>query len=146
MKRYKITINGNPYDVAIKRVNQGEAVVEVNGSEYHVDILEEPVLHKTPQIVRRQEVYDVSKRPVQTRAADRVAPSSGVIKAPLPGLILEVSIKEGDEIKIGQQVLRMEAMKMENNIQSNRDGRVVSVRVKKGDSVLEGDILAEIGD
>jgi len=145
MKKYKFTINGNPYEVAIKREKQGSALVEVNGSEYQVDIVEEPVVRKTPQIVRQRVVHETGKKPVKTKAAASITPSVGAIKAPLPGVILEILVKEGDEVTAGQPIMQMEAMKMENNIQSNRNGRVKSIKVKQGDSVLEGAVLAEIG-
>ncbi len=144
MKKYKFSINGNPYDVIIKKLSDDQAVVEVNGSEYNVDILEEPVRSKTPQLVRSRPVPDSESKQIKTKAATRPA-TSGVIKAPLPGLILEVMVKEGDDVKVGQTVVKMEAMKMENNVQSGREGTVTSVKVKTGDSVLEGDVLVEIG-
>jgi len=144
MRKYKFSINGNPYGVTIKQMTDDAAVVEVNGMEYDVSIIEEPIQRKTPQLVRAKAVYDTEKRPIQTKAAQRPA-AAGAIKAPLPGLILKVDIKEGDEVKTGQVLMKMEAMKMENNIQSNRDGKVLKVHVKQGDSVLEGDVLVEIG-
>lgn len=144
MKKYKFSINGNPYGVVIKQLGDDHAIVEVNGAEYQVDILEEPVQRKTPQLIRQRVVHDSEKRPIQTTAAHRTA-TSGVVKAPLPGLILQIAVKEGDEVEVGQSLLKMEAMKMENNIQSTRQGTVTSVKVKTGDSVLEGDVLVEIG-
>ncbi len=144
MKKFKYTINGNPYEVNIKQLTSDRAIVEVNGSEYEVEILEEPRKQKTPQLVRPKPVYDAARTPSKTKAKSRPA-TSGMIKAPLPGIIIELLVKEGDEVKSGQVLLKMEAMKMENNIQSNRAGKVVSIKVKPGDSVLEGDVLLEIG-
>ena len=144
MKKYKFSINGNPYGVTIKQLSDDHAVVEVNGAEYQVDILEEPIQRKTPQIIRSKVVHDSSKPPIKTTAVGRPA-TSGTVKAPLPGLVLEVLVKEGEEVKLGQVIIKMEAMKMENNIQSNRDGKITSLKVKPGDSVLEGDVLVEIG-
>lgn len=144
MKKYKFNINGNPYAVTIQQMTDDRAIIEVNGAEYQVDIIDEPIQRKTPQLVREKPVYDTEKRASKTKAMKRPAPG-GSIKAPLPGLILEILVKEGDEVKIGQHLIKMEAMKMENNIQSNRDGKVANIEVKTGDSVLEGDILMEIG-
>ena len=144
MKKYKFSINGNPYGVVIKQLGDEHAVVEVNGAEYQVDILEEPIQRKTPQLIRQRVVPDSEKRPIKTKAGHRTA-TSGVVKAPLPGVILEILVKEGDEVNVGQHLLKMEAMKMENNIQSNRQGTITSIKVKSGDSVLEGDLLVEIG-
>ena len=144
MKKYKFSIHGHPYEVAIKQISDDRAVVDVNGAEYEVQIIEEPVQRKTPQLVRSVAIPHGQERPIKTTSA-RKPTVSGVIKAPLPGLILEVLAKEGEEVTMGQTIVKMEAMKMENNIQSNRDGKITAVKVKKGDSVLEGDVLMEIG-
>ncbi len=144
MRKYRYTINGNPYEVVIKKLNDDHAVVEVNGSEYDVGIIEEPRQRKTPQLIRSKPNYEAEKSPSKTKAVSQPA-QAGVLKAPLPGLIMQVLVKEGDEVKPGQTVVKMEAMKMENNIQSNKAGKVISVKVKPGDSVLEGEALVEIG-
>lgn len=60
------------------------------------------------------------------------------ITSPLPGVIIEVSVKEGQTVKAGQKVAIIEAMKMENEISASNDGTVTAVHVAKGDSVLEG--------
>ena len=65
----------------------------------------------------------------------------GSIKAPLPGTILEVKVKPGDKVNVGDKILIMEAMKMENNINSDREGTITDIKVKTGDSVLEGESL-----
>ena len=145
MKKFKYTINGNPYDVNIKHLTDDSAVVEVNGSEYKVSIVEEPRQRKTPKLIRPKAVHDSDKIPTRTKSPVRRA-TSGLIKAPLPGLVLELLVKEGDEVTVGQTLLKMEAMKMENNIQSTRAGKISSIKVKVGDSVLEGEVLLEIGD
>jgi biotin carboxyl carrier protein len=64
----------------------------------------------------------------------------------LPGVILDVHVREGDSVKVGQKLLTLEAMKMENNINADKEGKVVSMKVSKGDSVMEGDVLIVIGD
>jgi biotin carboxyl carrier protein len=60
-------------------------------------------------------------------------------------VILNVHVKEGDSVKIGTKLITLEAMKMENNINSDKEGVIKAIKVKQGDSVLEGDILIEIG-
>ena len=66
------------------------------------------------------------------------------IKAPMPGLILDVNVKEGDEVKEGDFLLVLEAMKMENALSAPRDGKVKSVSVKKGDKVDKNQLLVEM--
>ncbi len=78
-------------------------------------------------------------------AAPKASAGAGAIKSPLPGTILDVMVREGDTVKAGQRLLLLEAMKMENNIDSDRDGTVQSISVRKGDAVLEGDVLITLG-
>jgi biotin carboxyl carrier protein len=66
------------------------------------------------------------------------------IKAPMPGLILDVQVKEGDEVKEGDYLLVLEAMKMENTITAPRDAVVKSVTVKKGQTVEKNQLLIEM--
>lgn len=66
------------------------------------------------------------------------------VSAPLPGVILSIKVKAGDEVKAGQTIAILEAMKMENDIQAEHDGIVQSVNVEKGDSVLEGTTIVTI--
>lgn len=67
------------------------------------------------------------------------------ITSPLPGVILEVKVKEGETVKVGQVVAILEAMKMENEIQSEYDGIVISVNVSKDDNILEGTPIITVG-
>lgn len=152
MKEYKLKINGNDYNVVINDVEDSTASVEVNGTAYKVEF-EKP-------LVKPSAVKPV-KRPVQAPAANRTAAPASVaatpaaapaasaggttITSPLPGVILEVSVKEGEAVKSGQKVMVLEAMKMENVIESTCDGVVKSIKVNKGDSVLEGAALVIIG-
>ena len=72
-------------------------------------------------------------------------PAKKQIKTPLPGVILQVKCNVGDTVKRGQTLIILEAMKMENNINADRDGKIIEIKVHKGDSVLEGADLVVIG-
>lgn len=144
MKEYKYKINGNEYNVVINSIEDGLADIEVNGTPYKVEILAEKKKASKPAI----------KHPTVTAAPVAVAPvapaaSAGGqgtgVKSPLPGVILDVCVKVGDEVKVGQKVAVLEAMKMENNINADRDGKIVAVKVNKGDSILEGSDIVIIG-
>jgi len=69
---------------------------------------------------------------------------AGVIKAPLPGTIIKILVNVGDYVKPGAKLLVWEAMKMENNLTADREGTIKSIKVKPGDTILEGDTLIEI--
>ena len=143
MKSFKYTINGNTYKVHINSVVDDVAEVEVNGTPYNVK-MEKPAKKQMVTLKRpAQAPTYASGEPVITRQA---APSvAGAVKSPLPGVILSVDCKVGDTVKRGQKILVLEAMKMENNINADRDGKIVEIKVNKGDSVLEGADLVVIG-
>jgi len=102
---------------------------------------------KTPKLVRQVAVPSTDSHPSVAKTASPAGPKgAGSIKSPLPGVILEVFVREGDEVKMGQKLLMLEAMKMENNIEADKAGKVVQILKGKGDSVMEGDVLIIIGE
>jgi biotin carboxyl carrier protein len=132
MKSFKYTINGNVYKVVINRIEDTIADVEVNGTPYTVE-MNRPA---------KKQVVTIN-RPAQTTTPPIARPQpanagSAALRSPLPGIILEIACKAGDTVKKGQKVLILEAMKMENVINADRDGVIKEVKVNKGDSVLEG--------
>lgn len=142
-RTFKMKIHGNEYTVDIKSIGEGVASVEVNGTVYDVAYEAEKKVSKTPTLTRTP-VYSTSAERPKTTAGP--AENKGkIVKSPLPGVILEVRVREGAEVKAGDLLLIMEAMKMENNIVAPSDGRVTSLKVNVGDNVLEGDPLVEIG-
>lgn len=137
MKKFEFNIRGNKYDVRIKSLDDNIAKVEVNGSSYEVELLQEVKVPKTPKLVRAQPIATPPKN---------LAPAGklNVVKAPLPGIIFKTLVKEGDTVKVGDTLLILEAMKMENNILSEKAGIIRALKVKEGDSVFQGDTLMEI--
>ena len=121
MKEYKLNINGNDYQVAVNDLNGNRADVTVNGTNYTVTLDQEKA---------------VAAKPV---AAAAPAPAQ-----PAPGVILDIKVAVGDAVKVGQRLMVLEAMKMENNVDSDKEGTVAEIRVGTGDSVLEGDVLIVI--
>lgn len=140
MKKFSFTINGNQYDVEIKDVEDNVAQIEVNGTTYEVEIHQEVKRSKTPTLVRSE----IPTKRQDSKIKKSISASATSIKAPLPGNIIEVFVSEGDEVKKGQKVLTYEAMKMENEVHAEKEGVVKSIKVAKGDSVLEGQELMEI--
>ena len=136
MKTYKFKINGKEYEVAINNVEGKNASVTVNGAEYQVELENAPAAAPV--------AAPVAAAPAAAAPAPAAAPAakpSGagkVVASPLPGVIIEVSVKEGQAVKAGQKVAVIEAMKMENEIAAECDGTITAIHVAKGDSVLEG--------
>ncbi|MFH1194941.1 MAG: biotin/lipoyl-containing protein [bacterium] len=146
MKKFKMTISGNQYDVDILNVDDNIAEVEVNGTRYQVEIDRKIQTSKTPKLVRSVVSPSMDMSPSVQKTSSPVAQKGvGFIKSPLPGVILSINVKEGDSVKVGDRLLLLEAMKMENNVNSDKEGKILSIKVKAGDSVLEGDLLIEIG-
>jgi biotin carboxyl carrier protein len=146
MKNFKFTIQGNKYDVNVISVEDDIAEIEVNGTVYKVELEKKMSTTKTPRLVRSFAVPSTESSPSQLKTSAPSAPKgAGYVKSPLPGVILEIHVKEGDKVSVGQRLITLEAMKMENNINADKEGIVKSIKVNKGDSVLEGDTLIEIG-
>lgn len=146
MKKFSFKINGNTYEVEIGEVEDAHVEVNVNGSTYDVEVDRNIQPVKTPKLVTKKTIpsTDVSQQTMKTAPAGSVA-GGGVIKSPLPGVILDIHVREGDKIVLGQKLITLEAMKMENVINSDKEGTVQSIKFNKGDNVMEGDILIQIG-
>lgn len=145
MKEFKFKINGSEYSVNINNVEGNIADLEVNGTPYKVEIDKELKQIKTPKLVRPAAVPSTDAHPSIARTQSPGVATAGAIKSPLPGVILELFVNVGDQVKMGQKLLILEAMKMENNIDSDKEGTVKEIKVSKGGSVLEGDVLIIIG-
>ena len=147
MKKFKFTINGNQYETEVLNIEENIAEIEVNGTLYKVEVDKTMKTTKTPKLVRQAAVPSTDSHPSVAKTSSPAGPKgAGSIKSPLPGVILEMYVREGDEVKMGQKLLMLEAMKMENNIEADKAGKVVSILKHKGDSVMEGDVLIIIGD
>lgn len=150
MKEYNFKINGNDYSVSISKVEEGSAEVTVNGAQFNVELEKETIMPKVATVVQvapdPQVVAEAATtpRPQVPTARPSAANAASAVKSPLPGVILSINVSVGDIIKEGHRLLILEAMKMENNIDSDRSGTVTSISINKGDHVLEGDLLLTI--
>ena len=132
MKSFKYTINGNVYKVVVNSIEDTIAKVEVNGTPYQVE-MNKPVKKQVVTITRPAQA---AVTPITRPQIASVDP--GALRSPLPGTILEILCKTGDTVKQGQKLVVLEAMKMENAINADRNGVIKEVKINKGDSVLEG--------
>ncbi|MFO8129107.1 MAG: acetyl-CoA carboxylase biotin carboxyl carrier protein subunit [Bacteroidales bacterium] len=141
MKKFKFTIRGHEYDVEVKNFEDRQALIEVNGTSYEVELHKEVKETKTPKLVRKP--IETPKDAHEIKKEDKPAFK---VKAPLPGTIMQVFVRVGDEVKKGDRLLIYEAMKMENNVMSEKEGTIRSVKVTPGDNVLQDDVLIEIAN
>ena len=114
-----LIVNNKPYLV----VMESEERIVVNGETYSIDVIDAQIqkLIKTgPEIVHKKEL---------------------AIKAVMPGLVIEVTVKEGDSVKANDGLLVVEAMKMQNEVKTPQDGIVKTILVQKGKTVNSGDTL-----
>ena len=152
MNKYQYKVQGVDYDVEIEEVEGNVAKVNVNGIRFDVE-LKQPINPTSSLKKVRVEAPKPVARPAIPTAAPVAAPAAPAapagagspIKAPLPGPIIELKVNVGDTVKQGDCVLILEAMKMQNNIESEYEGTVTSITVKQGETVMEGAVLLTIG-
>ena len=135
MAQYKFKINGGEYEVTVSGIENNVADVQVNGTQYKVEIENAPKAAAAPAAVQAPAA---AAAPVAPAAEPQASGAGEVVTSPLPGVIIEVSVTVGQAVKAGQKVAVLEAMKMENEIQAPKDGKITAIHVSKGDSILEG--------
>lgn len=154
MKTYNFKINGKDYAVTIGEADGRTLPVNVNGADYQVELENAPQAApvaampgpgKTPDQVG-SDAAKAGSDAAKAGAAPAAKPAGAgeKVNSPLPGVIIEVSVKEGQVVKAGQKLAVLEAMKMENEIPAPKDGTVTAIHVSKGDSVLEGAPIVSI--
>ena len=152
MNKYQYKVQGVDYDVEIEEVEGNVAKVVVNGIRFDVE-LKQPINPTSTLKKVRVEAPKPVARPAIPTAAPAAAPaapaapagSGSPVKAPLPGTVTELKVNVGDTVKQGDVVLVLEAMKMQNNIESEYNGTVTSITVKQGETVMEGYVLLTLG-
>ena len=137
MKKFKFKIRGNKYEAVVKSFEKNIVDIDINGTNYKVELEQEVIKPKTPKLVRGRVHTPKEDATIKNKVGK-------FVKAPLPGTIFKLKCKIGDDVSAGDTLLIMEAMKMENNIQSEIDGKVKTIKIAEGDAVLQGDILLEL--
>ncbi len=142
MSTYKFKISGKEYNVTIGDIENKIAKVNVNGTDYEVELENQPAA--APALAPAAPAAAAQAAPAAAAPAAKPAGPGVKVTSPLPGVIIEVSVKEGQAVKAGQKVAVIEAMKMENEIAATQDGTISAIHVAKGDSVLEGADIVSI--
>lgn len=136
MKQYRFKIRGNIYDAFIKKFENNIVDIEINGTRYEVEIERKVQKRKTPTLIRPKVAVSPDDATIKKNKQ-----TGFVVNAPLPGTITKLIVNIGDEIKAGDVLLIMEAMKMENNIMAEKSGTIKEIKVSAGQSVLQNDTL-----
>ena len=145
---YRALVDGREYAVQFSSSGKSKTVMLVDGNSHEISINSNGYDNSRLVTVGGAEVeleIDNFRLAQLKKAAGNGAgkAASKKIKAPMPGLILEVKVSPGEKVAAGQQVLVIEAMKMENAVKSLAEAVVKNVAVSKGQSVEKGDLLIE---
>lgn len=143
MKEFKYKINGTQYNVEVLKEDDNVVELEVNGTPYTVEVERAPKV--APVKLSRPAAAPVTPSGTPVVSQKKVAGPGGAVKSPLPGVILDIMVKLGDPVKVGDKLMILEAMKMENTIASDLEGKVLEIKVEKGATVLEGAELVIVG-
>ncbi|MBO5616357.1 MAG: biotin/lipoyl-binding protein [Prevotella sp.] len=127
MKEYKYIINGKEYTVSVGERKDGISPVTVNGETYDVALVPEP----------KKERKVVVKAPASTPKTGEKDDLQDALRSPLPGTIVDIPVNVGLEVKEGDTLIVLEAMKMDNNLTAERDGKIKAILVNEGDAVKE---------
>ena len=160
MKTYQYKVQGVDYEVEIAEVEGKIAKVNVNGIPFEIEMQKPINAAKHPALAATKRTAPAASAPAAAPvapaapAAPAAAPvkpaaapagAGNAVKAPLPGTINAINVKVGDTVAVGDIVIVLEAMKMQNNIESEYAGTVTSITVNQGDSVMEGAVMMTIG-
>ena len=156
MAKVKVIVDGVEYEVEVEELPGGKFKVSFEDKEYTVEAkglgidvgaLSAPVQASTPVQTAAPSVSTPAPASVAPAApAPTPAPAGeGVVTSPMPGKILRILVKEGEQVKTGQGLVVLEAMKMENEIPAPKDGVVKKILIKEGDTVDTGQPLIELG-
>lgn len=146
----KLLVNGNEYNYDFQTLPEAGLVSLVLNNRSLEAVVEER--DNVSEVLIRGELYSVH---VQDERAYRLAKARGTVqsvtgeasvKSPMPGIIITVTVNEGDAVAKGDTLIILESMKMENELKSPRDGVVLAVVVESGASVEKGQVLIVVGD
>ena len=150
--KYEYKVKGVDYEVEIQDIEGNIANVTVNGIPFEVE-MKQPVNASKQKVRLSDDTAPMTQVTATTetktvepvKAAPATPATNGKpVTAPLPGTINDIKVKVGDQVKVGDTVVILEAMKMQNNIEAEVAGTIASINVNKGDAVMEGDTLVTI--
>ena len=141
MKRYTVKVNGDEYKVSVEKIGEGVYKVKIGNKTAQVVVEQDAQIKRSENVSARVERIQKVDRKVDK--IKRELPENAVT-AMLPGTVLKILVSEGEEVKAGQALLILEAMKMENEIVSPKDGIVKEIKVKEGAKVETGETLMVI--
>ncbi len=144
-----LTVNGSPLNWDLVEFAKGCFHILLNDKSYRAEVIKADPATKTFQVKVNGNIHTVALKDKFDLLLEKMGMAGtgtskiNNIKAPMPGLIIDLKVKAGDQVNPGDALLILEAMKMENILKSPGAGTVKAVKVKKGDSVEKGTVLLE---
>ena len=135
MKTYKLKISGEIYEAKVVEYTDEHAKVNVNGTDYTITFMEDDT-RQVPKLASQEKPVPIA--PTLTSGFEA---GTGELRAPIPGVIHAIKVKEGDKVTKGQTLLLLEAMKMETEIAAPMDGVIKEIKIKERELVKEGDLM-----
>jgi biotin carboxyl carrier protein len=145
----ELSINSNKIEADIKQLNPSVWHIINQLQSYNVEVVSFDQALKTAEIKVNNNIYTLTAKDQFDVLLEKMGLSSlnnvkvSEVKAPMPGMVLKVFIDEGAEVKKGDNLFILEAMKMENIIKSPTDGIIKAVKIKPGDKIEKGQILLQ---
>jgi biotin carboxyl carrier protein len=161
MKTYNLRIGGESFEARIIEYTEFKVVVDLNGDIYEVELapdthqqmtalMRPPLVQHTPSpepsapaVQAPPEPASPAQQPPQA-APERPASGPATVTAPIPGVVKQILVSEGDSVAEGQALIILEAMKMENTIAARAAGKVSKIHVSIGDAVQEDQLLVDV--
>lgn len=139
---YKFRMNGEAFEAAVEEHENNKLDITLNGKHYEIELENNrPKPRIAADATAALAAQSIAAQNTMRNVVPSKTPKAKSVKSPLPGVVLDIKVKQGDAVKRGQTVMVLEAMKMENNIEATYEGVVASISKSKGDAVMEGDVL-----
>ncbi|PLV56834.1 biotin/lipoyl-containing protein [Thermotoga sp. SG1] len=135
VRRFRVVVNGKEYIVEVEEIGNPKKTQErpktnpTNTRSSTVAVEKKEIRKPEPEVVEREETSGGEEK---------------LVKAPMAGIVLKILVREGQGVKVGDKLLVFEAMKMENELQSEFSGTVKEILVKEGENIETGQVLMKI--